>query len=191
MSNKPERSNLPVKRSSSLSSLQPIDTSPFKNTSGSWIVWGSIFLTWLVSLLPWRQWSPAPDILLLTLAFWILHEPRRVSLVWAFSLGILIDVHDAHLFGGQALAYVLAAYGVMVLSRRLLLFEPVVQLMHLIPVFIVANAIPVVIQAWISGEWVGWTWVLSAVLTAMLWPLADFLLFLPHRRLDDADDGSS
>ena len=152
MSNKPERSSLPVKRSSSsLSSLQPIDSSPFKNRSGSWIVWGSIFLTWLVMLLPWRQWVPAPDLLMLVLSFWILHEPRRVNMLWAFSLGILIDVHDASFLGEHALSYVLAAYGVIVLSLRLLQFEPTIQLMHLKPNYYVANAIPDLLQALIAG----------------------------------------
>lgn len=191
MSNK-ERSDLPVKHaSSSLSSLQPIDSSPFKNRSGPWVVWGSVFLTWLIMLLPWRQWSPAPDLLMLVLAFWVLHEPRRVNMLWAFSLGILIDVHDTAFLGQHALGYVLAAYGVIVLSRRLLQFEPIVQLTHLIPIFIIANAFPNVMHAWLAGEWGGWAWVLSACLTGMLWPLADFLLFLPHRRLDEADDGSA
>lgn len=191
MSNKPDRSGLPVKRSSSLSSLQPIDSAPFKNISGSWIVWGSVFITWIVMLLPWRQWSPAPDLLMLVLAFWVLHEPRRVNMLLAFSLGILIDVHDANFLGEHALSYVLAAYGVIVLSRRLLQFDATVQLTHLAPIFLIANAIPNFIHAWLAGEWSGWAWVLSAGLTAALWPLADFLLFLPHRRLDDADDGSA
>lgn len=191
MSNKPERAALPVKRSSSLSALQPIDSSPFKNASSQWIVWGSVFIMWLMSLLPWRHWTPAPDLLMLVIAFWVLHEPRRMNMLWAFSLGILIDVHDGSFFGEHALSYVLAAYGAIVLTRRLLLFEPLIQLIHLLPVFLVANAVPRFLHAWLAGEWGGWGWVLSAALTAMLWPLVDFLLFLPHRRLDDADDGSA
>ena len=40
-------------------------------------VWASIILVWLVSLLPWRLWQGAPDVLILIIAFWCAHEPPR------------------------------------------------------------------------------------------------------------------
>ncbi|HLS21082.1 MAG TPA: rod shape-determining protein MreD [Paenalcaligenes sp.] len=172
----------------SIGALQPLDTSPFREPSSPWLVGGSIFLVWLVSLLPWRIWVQAPDLLMLILCFWALHEPGRVNMLLGFFLGILIDVHDGSLLGEHALSYVLAIYGVHVLSRRLLLFGPWVQAIHLLPVFLIALAIPRFAHAWMAGEWIGWGWTLSAVFIALLWPLTDFLLFLPQRRLDVGDD---
>ena len=58
-------------------------------------VWATVLLVWLVSLLPWRLWQGAPDVLLLIIAFWCVHEPRRVGLFTAFFFGLLMDVHDA------------------------------------------------------------------------------------------------
>ena len=55
-------------------------------------VWASIILVWLVSLLPWRLWQGAPDVLILIIAFWCAHEPRRVGLFTAFTFGLLMDV---------------------------------------------------------------------------------------------------
>src|SRR5690625_390357 len=172
----------------SIGALQPLDTSPFRHPSSPWLIGGSIFLVWLLSLLPWRIWIEAPDLLMLVLCFWALHEPHRVNMLLGFFLGILIDVHDGSLLGEHALGYVLAIYGVHVLSRRLLLFGAWVQAFHLLPVFIVALAIPRFAHAWMAGEWIGWGWTLSAVFIALLWPLTDFLLFLPQRRLDVGDD---
>lgn len=177
-------------RRSPLSALQPIDTTPFRPPSSLWFIWFTLLLVWLISLWPWRLWQPAPDLLLLVIAFWCLHEPRRVNLLTAFVFGLLMDVHDAGLMGEHALTYILVAYGAIVLSRRLKRFNSLVQAIHLLPVFVLAQALSRVIHAWLVGEWAGWLWLVSAVLTAALWPLADILLHLPQRRLDEADPGS-
>ncbi|NYT36211.1 rod shape-determining protein MreD [Allopusillimonas soli] len=175
---------------SSLSSLEPIDTSPFKRPSNWLFVWFTVILIWLISLLPWRLWQPAPDLLLLVLAFWCLHEPQRVTMLTAFVFGLLMDVHDGMLLGGHALVYSLAAYGAVMLHRRLQHFNAVIQAMHMLPVFLVSETLGQLVYAWVAGEWGGWQWLWSVLFTAVLWPLADILLLLPQRRLDEKDAGS-
>jgi len=172
---------------SPLASLQPIDASPFHRPSNPFFVWGSLLFVWVVSLLPWRVWQPTPDILLLVLAFWCLHEPRRVGLFTAFILGLLMDVHDSEFLGLHALNYLLVAYGAIVLRRRLEHFSALVQALHMLPVFVVAATVAGLLGTWLNGAWAGWDWLWSALITAVLWPLVDILLFLPQRRLDDAD----
>src|SRR5690606_502934 len=73
-------------------------------------VWGSIILVFLLSLLPWRLMDMAPDLLMLVLAFWAVHENRRVGMVSGFILGLLLDVHDGGPLGQHALTYVLVCY---------------------------------------------------------------------------------
>ncbi|HLR13763.1 MAG TPA: rod shape-determining protein MreD [Burkholderiaceae bacterium] len=175
---------------SSLSSLQPVDDAPFKRPSHLLFVWMTILLTWMLSLLPWRLWAPVPDLLLLVITFWCLHEPRRVNMLTAFVFGLLMDVHDASLLGGQALTYTLVAYGAIILSRRLLRFHPVVQAIHLLPVFVLATGVARIPYVWLAGGGSGWAWLGSAMLTVLLWPLFDLLLLLPQRRLDSADSSS-
>lgn len=180
----------PVRNGRPLSALQPIDTTSFKPPFSLVFIWSTILGVWLASLLPWRLWPWAPDLLLLVIAFWCLNEPRRIGMPVAFFFGILMDVHDGGLLGGQALAYTLVAYGVELLHRRLQRFNGVVQALHLLPVFLLGEAVARLFYAWMSGEWAGWGWLWSALLTVVLWPLADFLLHLPQRRLDDPDTGS-
>ncbi|HEY9572616.1 MAG TPA: rod shape-determining protein MreD [Pusillimonas sp.] len=175
---------------SGLSALQPIDTSPFKRPSGLFFIWFTLILIWMISLLPWRLWQPAPDLLLLVVAFWCLNESQRVTMLTAFVFGLFMDVHDAALLGGQALTYTLVAYGTIVLRRRLLRFNAIVQAIHLLPIFVFAEAITQFISAWLSGEWAGWGWLWSSLFTVALWPLADIVLHLPQRRLDEADAGA-
>lgn len=174
----------------SLSRLAPVDTAPFKQPSSPVFIWFTILLAWLISLLPWRQWAPAPDLLLLVIAVWALNEPRRVGLLTAFFFGLLLDVHDGMLLGGQAFSYTLVAYGAVLLARRLRRFNAVVQAVHLLPVFVLAMAIRQIAYAWLMGGWAGWGWALSALLTVALWPLADMLLLMPQRRRDAGDAGS-
>uniref|UniRef100_UPI0033419B16 rod shape-determining protein MreD n=1 Tax=Castellaniella defragrans TaxID=75697 RepID=UPI0033419B16 len=183
MNSRSTRSSSP----SSLASLQPIDASPFRHPSSPFFVWGTLLFVWVVSLLPWRAWQPTPDILLLVLAFWCLHEPRRVGLVTAFGFGLLMDVHDSDFLGLHALGYVFVAYGAVALRRRLEHFSALVQALHMLPVFVVAATVTCLLGTWLNGLWTGWDWLWSALITAALWPLADILLFLPQRRLDDAD----
>ena len=76
--------NSPTKRPapSSLMALQPIDAAPFARPAPFLLVWGSLVFVWMASLLPWRLWSPVPDILMLVLAFWWLapQPPKQVPL---------------------------------------------------------------------------------------------------------------
>lgn len=183
--------SIPGQRRSSLSSLEPIDASPFKRPSSPAFVWFTVLLIWLVSLLPWRLWQPAPDLLLLVIAFWCVNEPQRVNMLAAFCIGLLMDVHDGGLFGEHALTFTLAAYGSLLLRRRLQRFNSIIQAVHMIPVFVLAEAISQLAYSWLAGEWVGWQWLWSALLTVLLWPLADVLLHMPQRRLDETESGSA
>jgi rod shape-determining protein MreD len=177
-------------RHSSLGSLMPIDVAPFKQPSNLAFIWCTIILVWLISLLPWRLWQPAPDLLLLVIAFWCVNEPRRIGMLTAFVFGLLMDVHDAGLLGAQALTYTLVSYGAVTLTRRLMRFDVVVQAIHMLPVFIGAQIVSHLVHAWLVSEWAGWQWLWSALFTVALWPLADVLLHMPQRRLDEATPGS-
>ena len=174
----------------SLTSLQPIDTTSFRKPASVLFICLSILVVWLLSLLPWRLWAPAPDLLLLVIAFWSLNEPSRINMPVAFVFGLLMDVHDSGLLGSQALAYTLTVYGTLVLHRRLQRFNALVQALHLLPVFVLAQFASRLVTGWLVGEWVGWDWLWSALFTTALWPLVDILLHLPQRRLDDTDAGA-
>lgn len=187
----PQRQTDSRRSRSSLSSLEPIDTSPFRHPSSAWFVWGTIGITWLISLLPWRLWNPAPDLLLVVIVFWCLNEPRRVGLATAFVFGLLMDVHDAGLLGEQALVYTIVAYSAIVLHRRLIQFSAAVQMLHLLPFFVGAQAVSQMAHAWLAGEWAGWNWLWSTLFTVALWPLVDIVLHLPQRRLEEIDSSGN
>lgn len=166
----------------SLLKLQPVDTGAFQGAAPGWLVWGSLILVWLASLLPWRLWQPTPDVLLLALLYWCLNAPARVGLTTAFVFGLLMDVQDAGLLGLHALCYVLAAYGILWLSQRLRHFNAWWQTVQVLPVLVVACLLSNLLGAWLNGAWEGWEWLWSALFTGVLWPLPEILMSLHPRR---------
>jgi len=178
-------------RPSGLERLQPVDSAPFRQPSHPGFIWFTIGLTWLVSLLPWRSWEFAPNLLLLVIACWAVNEPRRVGLSTAFCFGILMDVHDGTRLGAQTLGFLVTVYGALLLARRIRQFSALAQAVHVLPVFMLAEAMSRLIRAWLSADWAGWQWAWATLLTVALWPLIDVLLHMPQRRLDDAEPGSA
>lgn len=159
-----------------------------ENLTSPRFIWATILCAWLLSLLPWRAWVMAPDLLLLVIAFWCVHEPRRIGMVVAFVFGLLMDVHDVGPLGQQALTYALVAYGANVLQRRLLRFELWSQGLHMLPVLFVAKLLGVLICAWLANYWAGWSWTVGVLFTVMLWPVVGWLLLLPQHRSSDAEN---
>ena len=168
-------------------SVQP---DPLDGAASGRYLWGTLIVVWMLSLLPWREWQAAPDLLLLVIAFWSVHDSRRVGMVVAFVFGLLMDVHDVGPLGLQALTYTIVAYGGNVLHRRLLRFDLWSQGLHMLPVIFIAKMTGVLINAWLASSWAGWSWTLGVVLTAALWPAVGWLLLLPQHRMSDADASS-
>ncbi len=149
----------------------------------AWVVWGSIFLAFLLSLLPWRSSPWSPDLLVLVVAFWVVHEGGRIGLVTGFLLGLFMDVHDAGPLGQHALTYVLVCYGAVVLRRRLLRFNLWRQALHMLPVFVLAKALSLALTSLLMGTWPGWLWMTGVSMAGVLWVPVGWILLLPGNRL--------
>jgi len=148
----------------------------------------SLIAAFLLNLLPWGRLPGVPDFMALTLVFWNIHQPRMVGIGIAFLFGLLLDVHDASLFGQHALAYTLLSYGAMSLHRRVPWFGMPAQMLHVLPLFLLAQAVTLVVRVAVGGDFPGWSWFLQGIATTLLWPLADLLLLAPQRRAVDRDE---
>ena len=78
----------------------------------------TMVVAWALSFLTVRQtiWL---DWMALVLLFWTVYQPKRISLLLAFVLGILVDVQQASHMGEHALMYVWLVYGMRLLAPRL------------------------------------------------------------------------
>jgi len=143
-------------------------------------IWLTIIIAWLASLLPWRLPPFAPELLLLVIVFWAVHEPERIGMLTAFVFGLLMDVHDAGTLGEQALLYTLTTYGGFLLRRRLSHFRLWGQAVHILPVFVASYLLATALPAWLFGAWPGWNGLIAILITVALWPLLGWLLQLPQ-----------
>lgn len=155
-------------------------------------IWASLLVALLLNMLihmlldgqsPW-----APDLLAITLVFWTVHQPRRVGILAAFMLGLLLDVHQGSLLGQHALAYAVLSYLAILIHRRLLWFKLSEQSLQVLPLFVAAHALQLLVR-WVAGDgWPGWSVVAAPFLEALVWPIATYMLLLPQRRAHDPDE---
>lgn len=153
-------------------------------------IWGSLFGAFALAMLfNFSLWGRAPwhpDLLAVALAFWAVHQPRRMGLGGAFLFGLLMDVHQGSVLGQHALAYSVLSFLAISVHRRLLWFSAPGQALQILPVFAAAHAVSLAVRLMAGVQFPGWSLLIAPVIEAALWPLATLLLLLPQRRARDA-----
>ena len=148
----------------------------------------TLVAAFLVNLPPYGRLFWVPDFLALVLVFWNVHQPRKVGIGIAFLFGLLMDVHESALLGQHALAYSLLSYGAISLHRRVPWFGLTGRMLHVLPLFLLAQVATIVVRAAVGSGLPGWPYLLSSVTTTALWPLAELLLLAPQRRAVERDE---
>ncbi len=148
----------------------------------------SLFVAFLLNLLPWGHSIGIPDFVALVLIFWSIHQPRKVGIGIAFTMGLLMDVHDATLLGENALSYTLLSYFAIMIHRRVLWFKLITQAMHVFPLLLMMQAVQTVIRLMVTGNFPGWLYFSESVITTALWPVVTWILLAPQRRAINRDD---
>ena len=134
------------------------------------MVYGSLFVAFLLTALPWPEsalWL-APDLLLLAMVYWNIHAPRIAALGLAFTLGLAVDAAHGLLFGLHALSYSTAAFFVLMLRRRLERFGSLGQALHLAVLFPIQELLVILLGLGFGRE-VDWRYLAAGVVTTMLW----------------------
>ena len=150
-------------------------------------MWFTLLLDFAFNLVPLGRTAYLPDLLALVLVFWNVHQPRRVGLGAAFVFGLMMDVHDSAVLGQHALAYTLLSFFAITIHRRLLWFGVLSQAMQILPLFVAAHAVSMIVRMLVGGMLPGWQLMLAPVLESLLWPVVSLLLLAPQRRPPDAD----
>jgi rod shape-determining protein MreD len=151
-------------------------------------IWFTLFMALAANLVPLGRHPALPDLLVLVLVFWNVHQPLRVGVGVAFVFGLLMDVHDAALLGQHALAYTLLSFLAITIHRRLLWFSVPSQALQVLPLFAAAHAVSLIVRMFAGGMFPGWELVFAPLVEALLWPVASVLLLAPQRRPPDPDE---
>lgn len=155
-------------------------------------IWLSLVAALMVNMLlnmgGWGRSAWLPDVLALTLVFWNVHQPLRVSVGAAFVFGLAMDVHQTALLGQHALAYTVLSFLAVSIHRRLLWFPVMTQTLHVMPLFIAAQILVTTLRIVSGDTFPGWAVFLAPLLTSALWPVASLVLLAPQRRAHDPDE---
>jgi rod shape-determining protein MreD len=152
-----------------------------------WFLALTLLLAFAFNLVPLGRAPAMPDFVAVTLVFWNVHQPRRVGVGVAFLLGLLMDVHDGAVLGQHALAYTLLSFFAITIHRRLLWFAVPSQTVQILPLFLAAHAVALIVRMIAGGMFPGWELLLAPIFEALLWPVATWLLLAPQRRAPDPD----
>ncbi len=150
-------------------------------------IWVSLLLAMALNILPWGRWPGVPDFLAVAVVFWNVHQPRRVGVGAAFVFGLIMDVHQGALLGQHALSYTLLSFFAITVHRRLLWFTVGSQAVQIVPLFVAAHAVSLLVRMAAGASFPGWSLMLAPALEALLWPVANFMLLAPQRRPPDRD----
>ncbi len=145
----------------------------------------------LFNLLPWRDVLGLPDLLALVIAFWCIHEPRKMGIGFAWALGLLMDAGNGTLMGQHAFAYAVLAFGAIALHRRILWFPPWQQAAHVLILLVASQLLMLLVRMAAGGAYPGLLYFVGPVVAAALWPVATYLLLLPQRRPRETNEPRS
>lgn len=142
----------------------------------------------LLNLLPWRDVNGLPDWVALVLAFWCIHQPRKMGIGAAWTLGVVMDAANGALLGQHALAYSALAFGGIALSRRVLWFPIWPQAFHVFLLLLASQVLMLLVRVLAGGGFPGVLYFSGSLVAAGLWPIITFLLLIPQRLPESIDE---
>ena len=131
-------------------------------------------LALLFNLLPWRDVTGLPDLLALVIAFWCIHQPRKMGIGVAWLLGVVMDIANGALLGQHAFAYSVLGFAAVQLSRRILWFSIWPQALHVLLLLLASQLLMLAVRLSAGGVFPV-AWFLSSGV-ARCWPAVTFLL---------------
>lgn len=149
----------------------------------------SFAVAFLLNLLPMQGLARDlyPDFVAMLVLYWSLHAPRTAGIGVAWLMGLLSDVADAVVLGQHALAYASLAFLGIVMHRRTPMFSSGQQLLQVFVMLQVPLLVSAIVRLAGGAGFPGWTYFLSAVTAASLWPPLSHLLQIPQRKRPEAD----
>ena len=145
-------------------------------------------LALLFNMFPWRDVSGLPDMLALVLAFWCIHEPRKMGIGTAWILGLILDAGNGTLLGQHAFAYSVLAFASIALARRVLWFPLWQQAIHVLVLLFSCQLLMLAVRMFSGSAFPGYAYFAGSVIAAALWPAASFLLLMPQRQAELVDE---
>lgn len=155
-------------------------------SNGAWFIVLTIVLGGLLGIVPLPEWLEIwrPEWIALVLVYWVIALPHRIGLFTAWIVGFFVDVLEGSLLGLNAIALTLVAYVALSLYQRLRMFTPLQQCTTILMLIGVYQLLIFwVLTATGQNTAPNLLFVVSAVSSALIWPLVFVLLRYGRRSL--------
>jgi rod shape-determining protein MreD len=161
--------------------LRPVARDVARAPATLTLVFGTLLAAFCFNALPWAgaALSIRPDMLLVLLLFWSLHEPNRVgqglALIGAFMMDVLVSTQ----LGQHALGYLIVIFLAQIWRVRILKFGGLEQLAHVLGLMVLARVVELIMAYLLSRQFAGLLSLLSPFISVLLWLPISWVLFHP------------
>jgi rod shape-determining protein MreD len=158
--------------------------------AGLWVIALTFVVAMVLAIIPLPDSVPIelgylrPQWVVLVLIYWVIALPGRIGILVAWSIGLIVDVLLGSLLGQHGVAFILVAYIASSLYQRLRMFSLWQQSMIVFAIVGLNQLINIWIESIVGiGDWDLW-YLLSSVVSALLWPSVFLLLRYLRRQFN-------
>lgn len=144
-----------------------------------WVVALSVIAALLLSSMSWPgffMWW-APEWMLMVILYWVLALPDRLGVVFAFLMGLLMDVLIGYPLGIQGALFAILAYIGLSWHKRIRNYQPLQQAGLVFLILLLYLVLKQILWSFWGRPVFDHPWfLLPAFTSALLWPLVYFTL---------------
>ena len=136
-----------------------------------WVLPASLFIALLLGLLPLPPGVQPyrPFWLALVVAYWVIEDPDRAGLGFAFSMGLIADLAFGGLLGEQALRLVMMAFILQRFRSQLRFFPVAQQALAIGGLLLNDRVISAAIHVALGVPQLPWSYWLAPLIGMLLW----------------------
>lgn len=128
-----------------------------------------------------------PDLVAITIIYWVINYPHKMGMSIAFGMGLMMDVSNASILGQHALAYCIAVYLALVLGRRLRIFNLMQQAPQVGLILLVMQIAIILVGISGGAHLPGWHYLFASITGTLLWVPISLLISTPLKQKSELD----
>ena len=147
----------------------------------------TIFFAMILELIPFPEGLPSemgflrPELVLMTVIYWIIALPHRAGVVLAWISGLIMDILIGNFLGQFGVTFVIVSYFALKFYQRFRMFSVWQQAIVVSGLVVLHRALSFLLEYVFTGSfWSAW-YLLPVLSSALIWPLV-FLLLRSLRR---------
>lgn len=162
-------------------------------TRRAWLLPVSLLLALLLGVLPLpSELQPfRPYWLALVAGFWLIEEPERVGIGFAFAIGLIGDLVYDGILGEQALRLVVMAFILQRFRLRLRFFPPLQQALAIGGLLVNDRVVTAAVHLALDEPQLPWAYWWAPLIGMLLWPPIFLMLEALRIRRDSRSNRSN